>query len=75
MIFLFLFLKDTSTLYDCGSKPDQQDGCVKKDDDKPEYCVCTGDLCNSSSTIDINLKLALSCLIIVFFKIVLKERP
>merc|ERR1711973_382701 len=38
-------LSDTSTLYNCGCKPDQQDGCVKKDDDKPEYCVCTGDLC------------------------------
>jgi len=52
-------------LYGChdGIAPD---GCETLE--HGEWCICTGNLCNSSSTNSVNFMLALSCLMIAYFK-------
>ena len=68
--------KDDVMALSCAEKPNMTNGCFYKEDGSFDYCMCTGNLCNgycpcnSSSTIDINLMLVLSCLTIVYFKLV-----
>ena len=65
---------DVMTL-SCAEKRNMTNGCVAREDGKLDYCICTGNLCNgycpcnSSSPIDVNLMLVLSCLTIVYFKL------
>ena len=59
--------------YSCSGKIQQEDGCVMANQTnyyykKEETCVCTGNLCNSGFTREINFIIAFSCLLISLVK-------
>ena len=59
--------------YSCSGKIQQEDGCVMANQTnyyykKEETCVCTGNLCNSGFTREINFIIAFACLLISLVK-------